>query len=115
MYSLLRTAPLLLSLGLGACARGPGESTAPRSAVTVEIENRSARSVDIYVLPSQGSSTRIGFVPAVETAKFSLSQALLAGAVSFRLQARPVRGGSPFASEPFDARAGDEVFWSIPP
>lgn len=120
MYSLLRTAPCVLALALGspvfgACARGSGESTAPESAPAVRIENRSARPVDIYLLPSQGGSTRIGFVPALETAKFSLSRALLAGAVSFRLEARPIRGGSPFVSEPFDPRSGEEIFWSIPP
>lgn len=120
MYSLLRTAPLFLSLVLGgsaltACARSSGESTAPESGATVRIENRSSRPVDIYVRPSQGGSTRIGFVPALETAKFSLSRALLAGAVSFRLEARPIRGGGSFVSEPFDPRSGDEIFWSIPP
>jgi hypothetical protein len=120
MYSLLRTAPLFLSLALGspafgACARGSGESTAPETAATVRVENRASRPVDIYLLPSQGGSTRIGFVPALETAKFSLSRALLAGAVSFRLQARPIRGGSPFVSEPFDPRSDEEIFWSIPP
>ena len=62
------------------------------------------------------SATRLGFVPASDTVEFMLSRALTAGSSSFYLEARPVRAaGSPVLSEPFTARAGEEIFWSIPP
>jgi hypothetical protein len=72
--------------------------------------------MDIYVRPSLDRATRLGFVPASDTAEFSVARALTAGSPAFYLEARPVRAtGRPVLSEPFAARAGEEIFWSIPP
>ena len=54
-------------------------------------------------------------MPASDTVDFTLAPALISGAASFSLEARPIRGGSPTLSEPFTARRGEEIFWSIPP
>ena len=71
--------------------------------------------MDIYVRPALRSATRLGFVPASDTVDFALSPAIVSGAASFHLEARPLRGGSPTLSEPFTAPRGEEIFWSIPP
>jgi hypothetical protein len=115
MRPLLRSSVLCVSLVAVGCAGGSTGGTAPESSATVRIENRSGSDVDIYLRPALSRPTRVGFVPAAETVEFSLPRALFAGASSFHLEARPIRGGSASLSEPFTARAGEEIFWSIPP
>ena len=112
MRLLLRTS--VLGLLLAACA-GSGANTAPEPVARVRIENRSSSDVDLYLRPALRSATRLGFVPASDTADFALARALISGAASFHLEARPIRGGRPTLSEPFTARTGEEIFWSIPP
>jgi hypothetical protein len=116
MRSLLRPNAIFLLLAT-ACAGGSGSSDpAPHSSAKVRIENRSSSDMDIYVRPALDRPTRLGFVPASETVEFALARALIAGSTSFNLEARPVRGaGGAALSEPFMARAGEEIFWSIPP
>ena len=114
MRELLRTSALSLVLATAACAGG-GASSSPEPAARVRIENRSTSDVDIYLRPALRSATRIGFVPASDTADFALARAIISGAAAFHLEARPIRGGSPTLSEPFTARTGEEIFWSIPP
>jgi hypothetical protein len=114
MRELLRPSLLSLLVATAACAGG-GASTAPEPVARVRIENRSSSDVDIYLRPALRSGTRLGFVPASDTADFALAPALISGAVSFTLEARPIRGGRPKLSEPFPARSGEEIFWSIPP
>ena len=105
---------MLLLLATAACAGGRA-STSAEPVARARIENRSNSDVDIYVRPQFKSAARLGFVPASDTADFALAPALLAGASSFLLEARPIRGGSPTVSEPFPARRGEAIFWSIPP
>ena len=72
--------------------------------------------MDIYLRPVLDRPTRLGFVPASDTVEFALARALIAGSATFHLEARPVRAaGRPALSEPFMARPGEEIFWSIPP
>ena len=112
MPKLLR--PSMLLLLATACAGGTA-NTGAEPVARARIENRSSSDVDIYVRPQLKSATRLGFVPASDTADFTLAPALLSGASSFFLEARPIRGGSPTLSEPFTARRGEAIFWSIPP
>jgi hypothetical protein len=114
MRELLRTSVLSLLLATVGCA-GSGASSSPEPAARVRIENRSSSDVDIYLRPALRSATRIGFVPASDTAEFALARAVISGSASFHLEARPIRGGQPTLSEPFTARTGEEIFWSIPP
>ena len=115
MRKLLRTSMLFVLPALAACAGGSGAATGPEPAARVRIENRSSSDVDIYLRPALSRPTRIGFVPAADTVDFALARALIAGSTSFHLEARPIRGGSAKLSEPFTARTGEEIFWSIPP
>jgi hypothetical protein len=117
MRSLLHTSAICLLLISAACAGGsPGGDPAPDSSAKVRIENRATLDMDIYLRPTLNRATRLGFVPASDTAEFALARALTAGSAAFRLEARPVRGtGRPTLSEPFAAGAGEEIFWSIPP
>lgn len=114
MRGLLRSSVLLLLLAAAGCA-GTGRAGSPEPAAKVRIENRSGSDVDIYLRPALRPATRIGFVPASDTADFALPRALVSGAASFHLEARPIRGGGTSLSEPFTARTGEELFWSIPP
>jgi hypothetical protein len=117
MHSLLHASAISLLLAAAACAGGSGGGDpAPDSSAKVRIENRSTSDMDIYVRPSLARPVRLGFVPASDTADFALARALLSGSEPFHLEARPVRtAGRPIRSEPFNARAGEEIFWSIPP
>ena len=116
MTSLLRPGAAGLLLATVTCGGGTGGGPTPDSSAKVTIENRATSDMDIYVRPTLSSATRLGFVPASDTVEFMLSRALTAGSSSFYLEARPVRAaGSPVLSEPFTARAGEEIFWSIPP
>ena len=117
MRSLLHPSAICLLLATAACAGGsPGDDPAPDSSAKVRIENRSRLDMDIYLRPTPHRATRIGFVPAADTAEFALPRALTAGSAAFRIEARPVRGtGRPELSEPFAAGAGEEIYWSIPP
>jgi hypothetical protein len=114
MRELLRTSVLSLLLASAGCA-GNGVNTAPEPVARARIENRSNWDVDIYLRPAQRPATRLGFVPAADTADFALPPVLITGAGSFTLEARRMRGGRAIASELFTARTGDEIFWSIPP
>lgn len=117
MRSLLHASAIFLLLASVACAGGSGGGDpAPDSSAKVRIENRSSSDMDIYVRPSLDRPIRLGFVPASDTVEFALARALIAGSAGFRLEARPVRAaGRPVLSDPLTARAGDEIFWSIPP
>jgi hypothetical protein len=117
MSTVLRTAAVCLLLANLACAGGSSsEQPTPNSRGKVKIENRSSLNMDIYVRKTFSSPIRLGYLPASETREYTLPAAMVAGSASFRLEARPVRGaGSREVSEPFSARSGDEVFWSIPP
>jgi hypothetical protein len=117
MRSLLHASAISLLLATAACAgRSGGGDPAPDSGAKVRIENRSTSDMDIYVRPSLDRPIRLGFVPASETAEFTLGRALTAGSAGFHLEARPVRAaGRPVLSEPFNAGAGEDIFWSIPP
>lgn len=114
MRELIRTTLLSLLVTTAGCAGG-GANTTTEPVGRIRIENRSSSDMDIYLRPALRSATRLGFVPAMDTADFALSPALISGAASFNLEARPIRGGSPTVSEPFTAGAGEEIFWSIPP
>ncbi|CAN5893627.1 hypothetical protein BH24GEM1_BH24GEM1_14020 [soil metagenome] len=115
MRSLLRTNVVWLLLA-AACAGGAGSGPAPDSTAKVRIENRSSSDMDIYLRPTLNPPARLGFAHAADTVEFALARALIAGSTSFHLEARPVRGaGGTALSEPFTARAGEEIFWSIPP
>jgi hypothetical protein len=117
MHSLLHACAISLVLATAACAGGSASGNpAPDSSTKVRIENRSISDMDIYVRPTLNRPIRLGFVPASDTAEFALARALLAGSAGFHLEARPIRAaGQPVLSEPFNARAGEEIFWSIPP
>jgi hypothetical protein len=112
MPKLLR--PSMLLLLATACAGGQANTSAEPVA-RARIENRSNSDMDIYLRPQLRPATRLGFVPAADTAEFALAPALISGSSSFFLEARPIRGGSPSVSEPFKARTGEAIFWSIPP
>jgi hypothetical protein len=91
-------------------------TTETTSGGALRIENRSNSDMDIYIRPQSRGPMRVGFVPGGETATFKLSPAMISGTNSFRIEARPIAGGgSPTVSEPFNARVGEETFWSIPP
>jgi hypothetical protein len=117
MRLLLHASAICLWLTTAGCAGGSGGADpAPDSNARVRIENRSTLDMDIYLRPSLNRPVRLGFVPGSDSAEFALARVLIAGSAAFRLEARPVRGaGRPVVSEPFTARAGEEVFWSIPP
>jgi hypothetical protein len=119
MRGLLRPSLLSLLLATAACAGSSSSGTTegtPEGAGRLRIENRSNKDMDIFIRPQARGAVRVGFVPGGDTANFTLSPALISGANSFFIEARPIGGGgSPTVSEPFNARVGEEVFWSIPP
>jgi hypothetical protein len=91
-------------------------ATETESGGVLRIENRTNYDMDIYFRGQSRGPVRVGFVPGGETASFKLSPAVLSGASSFRVEARPIgTGGSATVSEPFPVRRGEETFWSIPP
>jgi hypothetical protein len=108
--------PALLFLLATACRSGAPGDTVPAEQTRVRIENRNSLDVDIFVRRSDGRASRLGFVPANETATFALPSPLTAGAPWIRLEARPTRGsGEPLVSEQFPVKQGDEISWSVPP
>jgi hypothetical protein len=125
MRRLLRPALLSLMTATAACAGNTASTGTPAdttgttetgSSGALRIENRTNSDMDIYIRPQSRGAVRVGFVPGGETATFKLSPAMLAGTNSFRIEARPLSGGaSSTVSEPFNARKGEETFWSIPP
>jgi hypothetical protein len=130
MRGLLRPSLLALFTATAACAgntssagtppdtTGAAETAAAETAPggALRIENRTNQDRDIYIRPQSRGAIRVGFVPGGETATFKLSPAMLSGTNSFRIEARPMGGGSSTTvSEPFNVRVGEETFWSIPP
>jgi hypothetical protein len=113
MRSAFTASLLCLSLVLG-CAGNTAGSSANDTRTRARIDNDTSLDMDIYVVRQSGA-TRLGFVPANQTATFELTRGILAGAVSVRFEARPVRqSGRPVGSELFPVNPGDEVTWHIP-
>ena len=116
---------LLLSLTLGCASSGAksGDNPAPADNPPptqggehprARIENNSSLDMDIYVVRQSGP-TRIGFVPANQSATFELPPGIVAGSAAVRFEARPVRGsGRPVGSEIFPINDGSEITWTIP-
>ena len=78
------------------------------------IENNSSLDMDIYVVRQSGP-TRLGFMPANQSATFELPAAIIAGSSAVRFEARPVRGsGRPVGSEIFPINDGSQITWTIP-
>ena len=117
MRSLLQISLLSLLIGTASCAsKSTDDETAPDDTRKVRIENRTSSDVDIYVRPALAQPIRLGFVPGSETVDFTLARGVVSGAASFYLEARPIReAGRAVVSEPYTARPGEEIFWSIPP
>jgi hypothetical protein len=112
MRSSVTATLLLLSITLG-CA-GNSATASGGNTTRERIENNSSLDMDIYVIRQTGA-TRLGFVPANDTARFELTPGILAGSVSFRFEARPVRqSGRSMVSELFQVTPGDEIAWSVP-
>lgn len=113
MRSTITASLLLLSLTLG-CAGNTATQSDSGTRTRARIENDTSLNMDIYVVRQSGA-TRLGFVPANESATFELTPGILAGAVSVRFEARPVRqSGRPVGSELFPVTRGDEIVWTIP-
>jgi hypothetical protein len=113
MRSSITATLLLLSITLG-CAGNSTTASGGGNTTRARIENNSSLDMDIYVVQQTGA-TRLGFVPANDTARFELTPGILAGAVSLRFEARPVRrSGRSMVSELFQVTPGDEIVWSVP-
>lgn len=111
---LLLIAPLGFACSSSSSGNTPG-GPAPAAGAQLVVENRASQDMDIYVLGAGGAASRVGMAPASETTTFTLSPALIVGAKSLRFQGRPIGGGQPVLSDPYDVRSGTEVNWSIPP
>jgi hypothetical protein len=116
---------LCLSLVVGCAGKNsaPADNPAPADQPApadngahpqARIENNSSLDMDIYVVRQSGP-TRIGFVPANQSATFELPAAIIAGSAAVRFEARPVRGsGRPVGSEIFPVNDGNQITWTIP-
>jgi hypothetical protein len=115
---------LLLSLALGCAGHSapsdkpaPADNPAPAESgdkPRARIENNTSLDMDIYVVRQSGQ-TRLGFVPANQSASFELPAAIIAGSPAIRFEARPVRGsGRPVGSEIFPVNDGNQITWTIP-
>lgn len=116
---------LFLSLMVGCASHNPAPSDKPAPAEDTvpdaggdhpkaRIENNSSLDMDVYVVRQSGAS-RIGFVPANQSATFELPAAIIAGSPAIRFEARPVRGsGRPVGSEIFPVNDGNQITWTIP-
>lgn len=115
---------LLLSLALGCAGHStpddkpaPADNAAPAESgdkARARIENNPSLDMDIYVVRQSGQ-TRLGFIPANQSASFELPAAIIAGSPAIRFEARPVRGsGRPVGSEIFPVNDGNQITWTIP-
>jgi hypothetical protein len=115
MRSLLRVSTLLLVLTT-ACRSGTPGDTVPADQTRARIVNQNSVDMDIYVRRSDGRTSRLGFVPANQSATFALPSALTAGTPWIMFEARPARGaGESSVSEQVPVNSGDEITWSVPP
>ena len=104
---------LLLLLGAGGCAGNQASGDNPPA--RARIENDTSLDMDIYLHRQSGPANRLGFVPAGQTVEFDLPTSLMAGAVTVRFEARPVRqGGQNVFSDLFGVQPGNVVEWSLP-
>jgi len=111
---LLRRPSLLLWVAVACHSGGPG-NTEPSNQTRARIENKASLDMDISVRRNDGRLSRLGFVPAGDSAVFALSPSLTAGASWIRFEAKPVRSsGETVVSEPFQVGSGDEITWSVP-
>jgi hypothetical protein len=114
MRGLLQLCTLFLVLATACHSGSPGD-TVPADQTRARIVNQNSVDVDLYVRRSDGRTSRLGFVPANQTATFALPGALTAGTPWIRFEVRPARGaGESAVSEQFPVKPGDEITWSVP-
>ncbi|HEV7366597.1 MAG TPA: hypothetical protein VGN76_12195 [Gemmatimonadales bacterium] len=115
MSTSLRISALFLLLAT-ACHTGAPGDTVPADQTRARIENQNSVDMDIYVRRTDGRVSRLGFVPANQSATFALPAGLTAGSAGIQFEARPALGsGEPAVSEQFPVKQGDEISWSVPP
>lgn len=108
-------AAAVLAAGSAACAGGTGAGGLPdvRSApVTVRVESRYVGLVRIYI-DRNGERSRLGAVSAWSPESFRVPPEYASGGASVRLIASPVGSMESVASEPFVARPGAEIHWTV--
>jgi hypothetical protein len=114
MRTLLRRSAFLFVLTT-ACHSGNTGSTVPADQTRARIENQNSVDLDIYVRRSDGRTSRLGFVPANQSATFTLPASLTAGSPWIMFESRPARGsGEAAVSEQFPVKPGDEITWKVP-
>lgn len=105
-------APLLLAVGLAACAGSENEDDIVRP-VHIEVENRNTATMRIVILRSSTRS-RLGLVTSMSTDTFRVPDHL-ASRAQFRLGAEPVGGFEGHVTEELTFRPGDWIRYVINP
>lgn len=105
-------APLLLAVGLAACAGSENEDDIVRP-VHIEVDNQNTATMRIVILRNS-TRTRLGLVTSMSTDTFRVPNHL-ASRAQFRLAAEPVGGFESHATEELTVRAGDWLHYVINP
>ncbi len=106
----LRAVPLLLILGLPACALGAAPGTdRPDDRVPVQVENRNTHDATIYAYPN-AQRVRIGTVGGLDT-RMLHAPAPIAGQLRFEIRLLAVGA---FLSHTVSVAPGDTVVVTVP-
>ena len=114
-----RLLPLAFTLLTGCAAHHPRTAAPPVKAVSsqvrLEVVNRSASDMDIY-LERGGQRIRLGIAPGSKTTRFSLGAAEVVGTEAARFLAVPIGGFGPAASTlPMMIQTGQVLTLDVPP
>lgn len=109
-----------LAVAVASCAARPTRVPAPTTEIsvadaTIEVINHHWLDVTIFLLPSDGTRTRIGAVSATARQTFTLPRRLLLATSAIRFVADPIgnRAGEVLTSESIDVRPGSAVVWTL--
>jgi hypothetical protein len=105
--------PVAVLGGVAACSLNALPDLGKQS--KVRVENQAPLDMDIFIWSDDARATRLGFVPAGDTAVFVLPKVATNKVAFVHLEARPVRGsGEPATSEPFAPPKESMIAWAIP-
>jgi hypothetical protein len=114
----MRRVPFAMMVAMAATMIGCAKQTTRRPAeppAVLEVDNRNALDMNIFVVASSGGRERLGMSVAHTVSHFRIPARLIFGITPLRFQADPIGAGARPYTEQITVEPGDTIVLQIPP